>query len=131
MPETIKAKDARQDVASNELFVVDVRTEAEWADDAERIPGSTHIPAEDLNEKLKELDLAEDQRILIVCADGERSAKVAEDLDGDGHEVVTLKGGVKGWKKEGLLTQPSVDLAPAKGEGEEPVEKPDDEEDSE
>jgi len=127
MPETLKPKDARTSVASREVFVLDVRDADEWNDDSERIPGSVHIAADEIEDRLD--DLPSDQKILVVCPDGERSAEVAEKLDGDDREAVSLEGGVEQWKKDSLMTQPSPDAAPPKGEDEPPVEEPDDEED--
>ena len=127
MPETLKPKDARTSVASREVFVLDVRDADEWNDDSERIPGSVHIAADEIEDRLD--DLPSDQKILVVCPDGERSAEVAEKLDGDDREAVSLEGGVEQWKKDSLMTQPSPDAAPPKGEDEPPVEEPGDEED--
>ncbi|HEX6117218.1 MAG TPA: hypothetical protein VFY99_08965, partial [Solirubrobacterales bacterium] len=66
--------------------------------------------------------------ILVVCPDGELSAEVAERIGGDGREVTSLEGGVEQWKKDSLMTQPSPDVAPPKGEDEPPHEEPGDEE---
>lgn len=130
MPETLKPKDARASVASQEFFVLDVRDADQWDDDSERIPGSVHIAADEIDDRLD--DLPDDKKILVVCPDGERSAEVAEKLDGeDGREVVSLEGGVEQWKKDHLMTQPSPDAASPKGEDEPPVEEPGDDEDEE
>jgi rhodanese-related sulfurtransferase len=124
VPEQVKPKNARVPVASREVFVLDVRDEEEWNANSVRIPGSVHIAADELEDRLDELP--EDQKILVVCPDGERSAEVAERIDGDGREAISLEGGVKKWKSESLTTQPSPDAAPPKGEDEPPVEEPED-----
>jgi rhodanese-related sulfurtransferase len=124
--EQLKPKDARAPVAKRELFVLDVRPEEEWDSNAERIPGSVHIAAEEVESRLD--DLPEDQKILVVCPTGEASAKVAEQLDGDDREAVSLEGGVEQWKKDSLMTQPSPDAAPPKGEDEPPHEEPEEDE---
>jgi rhodanese-related sulfurtransferase len=130
MAEQVKPKDARADVASQDLFVLDVRDDEEWDSNAERIPGSVHIAAEELDSRLDELP--DDRRILVVCPTGERSAEVAEKIGGEGRDAVALDGGVKQWKKDSLMTQPSPDAAAPKGEDEPPVEEPEDgEEDGE
>lgn len=120
MAETITPRDARQPIASNELFVIDVRDHEAWGADSERVPGATHIPAEELDSRLAELP--DDTRILVVCPDGRLSADVAERLESEGKDAVSLEGGVEGWRSARLLTQPSPDAAPPKEEGEEPVE---------
>jgi rhodanese-related sulfurtransferase len=124
MAEKLKASDAREPVASNELFVLDVRGQDDWLADSERVPGSFHIPADELDSRIDELP--EDQRILVVSEDGDQAAEVAERLEQQGREAVSLEGGIGGWVQERLLTQPSPDADPRKGEGEEPVEKPED-----
>jgi rhodanese-related sulfurtransferase len=127
MAEQLKPKDARASVASQELFVLDVRDKEEWDSHAERIPGSVHIPPDELESRLDELP--DDRKILVVCPDGERSAEIAEQIDGDGREAMSLEGGVSQWKKDSLMTQPSPDAAAPKGEDEPPVESPEDDED--
>jgi rhodanese-related sulfurtransferase len=127
MAEQIKPKDARAAVASQELFVLDVRDDEDWNSNSERIPGSVHIAAEELDSRLD--DLPDDRKILVVCPDGERSAEIAEKIDGDdGREAVSLDGGVEKWRSDSLMTQPSPDAAPPKGEDEPPVEEPEDDE---
>jgi rhodanese-related sulfurtransferase len=129
MTEPLKPEDARVPVASREMFVVDVRKTEDWNDNAERIPGSIHIAAEEIDSRLDEIP--DDKKILFVCPDGELSAEVAERLDGDDREVVSLDGGVEAWRKESLLTQPSPDAAPPKDEDEPPHEEPGDEDQDE
>jgi rhodanese-related sulfurtransferase len=130
MAEQLKPKDARASVASQELFVLDVRDAEEWDSNSERIPGSVHIAPDELDSRLDELP--DDRKILVVCPDGERSAEIAEKIDGeDGREAMSLDGGVSQWKKDSLMTQPSPDAASPKGEDEPPVEEPDDDDDDE
>lgn len=109
MAETINPEKARELVASNELFVLDVRDEEEWLNTSDRIPASTNVPAPELEDRLDELP--DDQRILVVSPDGSRSAEAAEALEQGGREAIVLEGGVEAWSKEGHLTQPSPDPA--------------------
>lgn len=127
MTEQLSPEDARAPVASQELFVLDVRPAEQWDEEAERIPGTVHIAADELDSRLDELP--EDRKILVVCPDGELSAEVAERIDGDGREAASLEGGVEQWKKDGLMTQPSPDAAPPKDEDEPPHEEPEEEND--
>jgi rhodanese-related sulfurtransferase len=129
MTEAMKPEEARQPVASREVFVLDIREDGAWLEESTRIPGSVHIPADELESRIDEVP--DDMRILVVSPDGERCAEVAEKLDGEGKEAVSLEGGVEAWRSDGLMTQPSTDADPPKDEGEEPVEEPDDSEDSE
>ena len=47
--------------------------------------------------------------MLVVCADGERSAEVAEELRGDGVEATSIEGGFSSWTGEHLPTAPTPD----------------------
>lgn len=129
MPEELQPKDARVAVAAREFFVLDVRDAEDWSENAEQIPGSTHIAAGEIDSRLDELP--DDRKILVVSPDGEHSAEVAERIDGDGREAVSLEGGVEAWKKDGLMTQPSPDAAEPKDEDEPPHEEPGDEDEDE
>lgn len=128
MTEAMKPEDARQPVAAREVFVLDVREQEAWLEESTRIPGSVHIPADELDSRIGELP--DDMRILVVSPDGGRCAEVAEKLDGEGKEAVSLEGGVEAWQSDGLMTQPSPDADPPKDEDEEPVEEPEDSDDS-
>lgn len=47
--------------------------------------------------------IAKDQKIIVVCAHGERSVKVANLLQYQGYpEVASLEGGLEAWKNAGL-----------------------------
>ena len=124
----MKPEDARADVASNEYVVIDVRDSEEWSENSERVPGSVHVPADDIESKLSELP--DDKKILLVSPDADRANEIAEKIEGGGREVRVLEGGVEAWKSDRLLTQPSPDAAPPKGEDEEPHESPEDDDES-
>jgi rhodanese-related sulfurtransferase len=76
-------------------MLLDVRTDQEWA--AGRIPGSTHIPMDELVARLHEVE----DRVVCVCAVGSRSAQVTRFLNGRGRDAVNLDGGIYGWAAEG------------------------------
>jgi rhodanese-related sulfurtransferase len=76
-------------------MLLDVRTDHEWSHG--RIPGSVHIPLDELVERLAEVD----DRVICVCAVGARSARVTQFLVAQGKEAVNLEGGVHRWADEG------------------------------
>ena len=127
--ETIKPKEAREPVAAGDLYVVDVRSQEMWEEDPERIPGAVHIPGDELESRLDEVP--DDKKILLVTPDGEGCDEVAERIGGEDREVAILAGGVAAWRSDRLMTQPTEDPDPPKGEDEEPLETPDDDEDEE
>jgi rhodanese-related sulfurtransferase len=75
--------------------ILDVREDDEWA--SGRIPGSTHIPMDEIVARLDQLD----DRVVCVCAVGGRSAKVTAYLNRHGREAVNLDGGIYAWAAEG------------------------------
>ena len=101
--ETVGAEDARLALAANEATAIDLRDDEAWREG--HLPAARHI-AED---ELSEADDLPDQRLIVVCEDGERSAGVAETLRDDGHDAVALEGGMKAWKSEDMPMQPSHD----------------------
>jgi rhodanese-related sulfurtransferase len=76
--------------------LLDVRTEEEWA--SGRIPGSVHIPMDQLMQRLDEVD----DRVVCVCSVGARSTRVAQFLNTQGREAVNLEGGINAWANSGL-----------------------------
>lgn len=79
-------------------IIVDVREEFELLSGV--IPGSISVPMSELLERLDELGGAP---VVLVCASGSRSRRVAEYLCENGfrHAVANLTGGLKGWREEG------------------------------
>ena len=70
--------------------VVDVRSQAEW--DAGHLPGALHIPLGYLPERLDEI--SRDQRVVVYCQSGARSAIAASLLQAHGFsDVGNLIGG--------------------------------------
>jgi len=102
LEETLSAEDARELIASGEARALDVRDDEEWEES--RIAGTVHQPEEVVMEHLDEFP--EDTRIVVVCADGERSAKLASKLRERGKQAASIDGGLNAWKGEGLPTQP-------------------------
>jgi rhodanese-related sulfurtransferase len=91
---TVRAADVNGLVAQG-WRLLDVRTDEEWA--SGRIPGSLHIPMDQLATRLDEVG----DRVLCVCAVGGRSARVTQYLVAQGREAVNVEGGVHGWASNG------------------------------
>ena len=77
--------------------VLDVRTDAEWADG--HIAGSHHLP---MDQVVEALGGYADHALLVVCASGGRSYRVAQYLALQGLEVANLEGGLHAWEAAGL-----------------------------
>jgi len=79
-----------------DLFVLDVRTEAEWANG--HIPRATLIPVDELEDHLRELP-PKDTRMLVHCASGGRSLQACQILADKGFTgLLNLAGGMHGWQ---------------------------------
>ncbi len=77
--------------------VVDVRTDAEWADG--HVAGSYHVP---MDQVVEEIGGHLDHPLLVVCASGGRSLRVAQYLAAQGVETANLDGGLHAWADAGL-----------------------------
>jgi rhodanese-related sulfurtransferase len=110
--ETVDTERARLMLAEAEVQTIDIRSADEFAD--YRLPGSTNEPEANA-EKLAEA-LGDENRVLIVCADGTRSAEVAGGLRERGLRATSLEGGTEAWKSDRLPTQPSPDVEDEDGE---------------
>lgn len=76
-------------------FVLDVRTDAEWAEG--RIPGSNHLP---ISEVVSGVGSRVPEPTLLVTEAG--TGKVAQYLRHQGVEVANLEGGFFAWEAAGL-----------------------------
>jgi rhodanese-related sulfurtransferase len=77
--------------------VLDVRED--WERAAGFIPGSLHIPMQEVPGRLGELEPS--AQIIVVCHVGARSQLVAEFLVRQGYrQVANLRGGMDAWERE-------------------------------
>jgi rhodanese-related sulfurtransferase len=102
LEETLSAADARALIASGEAQALDIRDDEEWEE--ARIAGAAHQPEEVVIERLDEFPA--DTAIVVVCADGKRSGKLAARLRESGKQAASIDGGLNAWEREGLPTQP-------------------------
>ena len=83
-------------------MLLDVRESDEW--DAGHIPGAKHVPRGYLESRIEGVvGNDRDQRVVIYCASGQRSALAANTLkDLLGYEnVASMTGGITLWKDRG------------------------------
>src|SRR5215213_7936554 len=85
----------------NGVVLVDVRESEEW--DAGHIPGAKHVPRGYLESRIEDAVADRDQRVVIYCASGQRSALAAHTLREQlGYEnVASMNGGITLWKDRG------------------------------
>ncbi len=82
----------------DQVQLVDVRYDNEW--EAGHIEGAVHIPEDDLEDRLDELDRS--RPVVTVCRAGTRSDEAAEWLRSQGFDAQSLDGGMLAWKWAGL-----------------------------
>jgi molybdopterin/thiamine biosynthesis adenylyltransferase len=86
----------------NGVVLVDVRESEEW--DAGHIPGAKHVPRGYLESRIEGAVADRDQRVVLYCASGQRSALAANTLREQlGYEnVASMNGGITLWKDRGF-----------------------------
>jgi molybdopterin/thiamine biosynthesis adenylyltransferase/rhodanese-related sulfurtransferase len=82
----------------SDAVVIDVREDEEWA--IGHIPGAVHVPKSHLEGRIELAAPDRDQRVILYCASGVRSAWAARTLNEDfGYQhVSSMAGGFKLWK---------------------------------
>ena len=94
------ADDAQQMLKTkrDSIYLLDVRTPQEYME--KRIDGATLIPISQFQARVKEVP--RDKQVLVYCAVGSRSAKVADYLSQLGYQNVhNLIGGIWSWELRG------------------------------
>jgi rhodanese-related sulfurtransferase len=77
-------------------LLLDVRTPAERS--RESIPGSVHVPLQQLRSRAGELEKYRERQIVCYCASGNRSLSAAAALRKRGFNAANLAGGISNWK---------------------------------
>jgi sulfur-carrier protein adenylyltransferase/sulfurtransferase len=90
---------ARERVSQDDgAVLVDIRERSEW--ETGWIDGALRIPMSELGDQLEEY---RDRSLVIYCAHGNRSLRVAEALTEAGYDdAVSLAGGIVAWERAGL-----------------------------
>jgi molybdopterin/thiamine biosynthesis adenylyltransferase/rhodanese-related sulfurtransferase len=90
-----------QEHLGNGMVLIDVRESEEW--DAGHIPGAKHVPRGYLESRIEGAVADRDQRVVLYCASGQRSALAANTLREQlGYEnVASMNGGITLWKDRG------------------------------
>ncbi|MBI1309702.1 hypothetical protein GC176_00225 [bacterium] len=74
-------------------LVIDVRTQAEW--DAGHLEIATHIPLDQITDRIGEVAPDKDQKIYLHCRSGGRSGQAKTELEGLGYTNVENAGGLE------------------------------------
>ncbi|MBO9522748.1 MAG: rhodanese-like domain-containing protein [Nocardioidaceae bacterium] len=79
------------------VFLLDVREPVEWA--SGRVEGAVHVPMNEIPDRIEELP--RDERVLVICKVGGRSAQVTGFLVHHGFDAVNVEGGMLEWAAAG------------------------------
>ncbi|NCC96074.1 MAG: rhodanese-like domain-containing protein [Synergistales bacterium] len=97
----VNTKDFCKMMKGEGTFLLDVQSPEDFAE--AHVKDSFNIPAEDVADCTD--DLPTDEKILVICKDGEAAPAVVETLKGKGFDAEYLEGGIeKGWKAFKLPT---------------------------
>ncbi|MDT8445564.1 MAG: rhodanese-like domain-containing protein [bacterium] len=98
---TVEEAHSRFSTKPNEVFMLDVRTAAEYQQ--AHVEGSVLIPVQDLAGKIHELEEHKGKEILVICRSGNRSFTAAAMLKDKGFDqAFNVTGGVMSWYQAGL-----------------------------
>lgn len=96
--EVMKKLESKEDVV-----ILDVRTAKEFTGPLGHIKNSHHIPVEELEGRLAELEAFKEKEIIAVCYSGSRSDWAAKILKQAGYlHVMNMKGGMSTWSAKNL-----------------------------
>jgi len=76
-------------------LLLDVRTTGEYRSGS--IPGSVHLPLQELAARVRELEQFRGKEIICYCQSGGRSLSAAAFLTKNGFAAVNLRGGIAAW----------------------------------
>lgn len=86
---------------SEQIQLLDVRTDAEWRQG--HIQGAVHAPITSLSRRLPELELDKDKPVVAICLSAHRSIPAVRLLEREGfREVCQLEGGMLAWRARGF-----------------------------
>jgi molybdopterin/thiamine biosynthesis adenylyltransferase/rhodanese-related sulfurtransferase len=94
--ELISRERAREEIASGDALLIDVREPHEW--DEAHLAEAEHVPQGELLDRIDELVPEADQRVLLYCRTDNRSSRAADALQSLGYgNVGVIQEGIVGW----------------------------------
>jgi rhodanese-related sulfurtransferase len=90
------------------VFLLDVRTEAEFYGDLGHVPGSVLINLSELGARLEELRAYNDRDIVVICRSSNRSGYATRLLRKNGFNAFNMLGGMYAWNA--MINNPQMDI---------------------
>jgi rhodanese-related sulfurtransferase len=81
------------------LIILDIRTDAEISGPLGKIDGIIHIPVQELERRVNELDTYKDKEIAVICRSGNRSKAGTAILLKHGFNAKNVLGGMIEYRK--------------------------------
>lgn len=92
---------ATQYINKGKTLILDVRTADEFA--TGHLQNARHIPLQELELRIKEIEKSKSHVVIVVCASGARSGRATGLLGKAGFgQVFSLDGGIAAWKAASL-----------------------------
>ena len=82
------------------IQVLDVRTDAELTGPLPKIKGAVHIPVQEIENRVDELEKYKDKEIVVVCRTQNRSSRAVEFLRSKGYDAKYVNGGMQEFYKK-------------------------------
>ena len=95
---SISSEESLEVISDNNYRFLDVRTDGEYSDG--HIPNSIHIPLQEIQSRISEIEKIKDKKIIVYCRSGARSSMASKTLLKEGFDVSNLSGGIMSWKGE-------------------------------
>lgn len=98
--EEISIAELKQMMQSNDsLVVLDVRTEQELVGPLGKLEGIVHIPVQELDTRINEMEKYKGNKIAVVCRTGNRSGRATKILRANGYDAYNVKGGMTAYRQ--------------------------------
>ena len=96
--DVVSMEEFQSEILSENTFVLDVRTEAEFYGPLGHIDGAMLIPIDELSLRINELEDMKDKDIYVVCRSGNRSNVGKNILRENSFNAINVDGGMLAWK---------------------------------
>ncbi|MCW5822450.1 MAG: sulfurtransferase [Cyanobacteria bacterium TGS_CYA1] len=94
----VSAQDVHASLKNPDFVLIDVREDNEWLKD--HLPGAKHMGRGIIERDIEKEIPDKDQKIVLYCGGGYRSALSAVNLQKMGYtRVLSMAGGIRGWRE--------------------------------
>jgi rhodanese-related sulfurtransferase len=99
--ESLSVKQFKEKINNDSsIVIIDVRTDAELTGPLPKIKGAVHIPVQEIENRVDELEKYKDKEIVVVCRTQNRSSRAVEFLRSKGYDAKYVNGGMQEFYKK-------------------------------